>query len=140
MEEIIYQIHWLAFTVHAPNEEAFSLYDLLFKQHFGDLEPLGHGGRGFRQILYSLLAFKIYMNPVLEGGDYFHFEIPGQACDVLPPDYFLALGEYLEGNFPARPGPEYHPLLGAWNLKSKRAGGTCPSRLLDQDSNLEPSG
>ena len=100
MQEMVYKIHWLAFTVHAPNEQAFNLYNLLFKEHFGDLEALGHGGRGFKTIFHSLLEFKIYLNPVLDNGDYFHFEIPGQACDVLPPDYFLALGEYLEGNFP----------------------------------------
>jgi DNA relaxase NicK len=100
MEEMVYKIHWLAFTIHAPNEEAFALYDLLFRQHFGEMEPLGHGGRGFREIYHSLLEFKIYLTPILDNGDYFHFEIPGQACDVLPPDYFPALGEYLECNFP----------------------------------------
>ena len=99
MEEVEYKIHWLAFTVHAPNEQAFALYDLLFKEHFGELEALGHGGRGFYEIYHSLLQFKIYLNPVNNTGNYFHLEIPGQACDVLPPDYFLALGGILRRQF-----------------------------------------
>lgn len=100
MEEITYRIHWLAFTVHANMEDAFTLYDVIFKEIFGELEPLGHGGRGFKEIQHALLEFKIYLSPVSGNGSYFHIEIPGSACDALEWQHFQALGEYLKGNFP----------------------------------------
>lgn len=99
MEDVVFKVHWLAFTVHAPIDDAFILYDVLFKEKFGELEPLGHGGRGFRDIHRSLLEFKIYTTPIRDNGNYFHFEIPGAACDVIDWKYLQALGEYLEGNF-----------------------------------------
>jgi hypothetical protein len=60
---IKFGVHWLSFTVHASREEAFMIYDILFKSTFGDLEELGHGGRGFKEIYHSLLEFKIYLTP-----------------------------------------------------------------------------
>lgn len=102
MEEILeigYRVHWIAFTVHAPIDQAFLLYDLLFKEHFGDMEPLGHGGRGFKEIYHSRLEFKIYLNPV-GNKEFFHYEIPGSACDCIDWSYLVALGDLLEGNFP----------------------------------------
>lgn len=99
IEDIGYRVHWIAFTVHAPSDQAFIIYDLLFKEHFGALEPLGHGGRGFKEIHHSLLEFKIYTYPVMGNGDYWHYEIPGSACDVIDWDYLLGLGDLLESNF-----------------------------------------
>lgn len=96
--EIGYRVHWLSFTVHAPMEQAFLLYDILFKEHFGVMEALGHGGRGFKEIYHSRLEFKIYLNPV-GNQEYFHYEIPGAACDCIDAGYLVALGELLEGNF-----------------------------------------
>ncbi len=98
MTDIEFRIHWLAFTVHAPNDEAFTIYNTLFKDTFGELEPMGHGGRSFKEIYHGLLEFKVYLNPVK--GQFFHFEIPGQACDAISWQYFKALGDLLEGNFP----------------------------------------
>lgn len=100
MTDIEYRIHWLSFTVHnAPNEDAFMLYELLFKDNFGELEAKGHGGRSFKEIYHALLEFKLYLNPVTGKGQYFHFEIPGQACDALSWEHYRALGELLEGNY-----------------------------------------
>jgi len=99
MEEIEHRIHWLAFTVHAPNEDAIRLYDILFKDKFGALEAIGHGGRGFREIYHSLFEFKFYLSPTMGNGQYWHCEIPGLACDVLGCEYFQALGDYLISNY-----------------------------------------
>jgi DNA relaxase NicK len=100
MNDVSYGVHWLSFTVHSLSEDAFMLYDLLFKEYFGDLQPLGHGGRGFKEIYHTLLEFKIYLNPVVENKQYFHFEIPGQACELIPWNYFQALEIILKSNFP----------------------------------------
>lgn len=96
MREINFGIHWLNFTVHAPREAAFMIYDVLFKSTFGDLEELGHGGRGFKEIFRALLEFKIYVTPAHEiDHEYFHFEIPGQACELLEWRYFQGLESLL---------------------------------------------
>jgi DNA relaxase NicK len=90
--EITFGVHWLSFTVHAPREDAFIIYDILFKRIFGDLEDLGHGGRGFKEIFHALIEFKIYLTPAYETDDeYFHFEIPGKACELLSWEYYQGL-------------------------------------------------
>jgi DNA relaxase NicK len=100
MTEINFGIHWLSFTIHAPREFAFLIYDILFKSTFGDLEELGHGGRGFKEIYHSLLEFKIYLSPVNDAvEEYFHFEIPGQACELLSWKYFQGLESLLTSNY-----------------------------------------
>lgn len=96
--EIGYRVHWIAFTIHAPKEQAFLLYDLLFKDNFGDMEPLGHGGRAYKEIYHSRLEFKIYLSPI-GNEEHFHYEIPGSACDCIDWSYLVALGDLLEGNF-----------------------------------------
>lgn len=102
MEKITYRIHWLAFTVHADNRDAFVLHDVIFRDRFGDLFPKGNGGRGFKEIYNAVLALKYYFNPINESMQYFHVEIPGEACDAIPVDHFIALKEYLDGNFPGK--------------------------------------
>ena len=52
-EEIGYRVHWICFYGSCTNEQAFLLYDLLFKEHFGDMEPLGHGGRGSKKSIIA---------------------------------------------------------------------------------------
>ena len=100
MEDVTYQIHWVSFTVKADREDAFSLYTNLFEELFGKIQDLGNGGRGFKEIYHSLLELKIYLSPNNSCVEpYWHIEIPGQACEQISPDRFLALGEYLEGNF-----------------------------------------
>lgn len=99
MKEIEYQIHWLSFTVHALSEEAIRIYDILFRDTFGDLEDTGHGGRSFKELYQSLLGFKIYLTPSNPEKHYFHFEIPGKACEQIHWTYFQALEELLEANY-----------------------------------------
>jgi DNA relaxase NicK len=100
MKDITFRIHWLSFTIHAPSEEATYIYENLYKDTFGALVSLGNGGRGFKEIQTGLNGFKIYLHPT--GGDdvYFHFEIPGEACDSLRWEYYFALVNYLEANYP----------------------------------------
>lgn len=98
-EEITFRVHWLSFTVHASAQDAFTLYNIFFRDVFGDLEDLGHGGRGFKNLLRGLLQIKLYLNPTRKDVDYFHVEIPGKACDFISWDYFKALKQYLESNF-----------------------------------------
>ena len=102
MKNITFRIHWLSYTIHAPFEEAFVLYDNLFKDTFGALIPLGNGGRGFKEIQTGLAGFKIYLHPSSGDNEYFHFEIPGEACDSLRWEYYFALINYLESNFPGK--------------------------------------
>jgi DNA relaxase NicK len=100
MKEVLYSIHWLNVTVHGSKEDSVILYDLLFRDKFGDLQDLGHGGRGFKVIQRGLAEFKLYSEPLLNNGEYFHLEFPGVACEALNWDYFKALFEYLDGVFP----------------------------------------
>lgn len=102
MENTEFRIHWLSFTVHATSEDAIYLYDNLFKDTFGPLQPLGNGGRGFKEILIGLAAFKVYLHPVNANASYFHFEIPGEACDALRWEYYFGLIYYLQSNFPGK--------------------------------------
>jgi DNA relaxase NicK len=97
---INFGIHWLNFTVHASREEAFMIYDILFKSTFGDLEELGHGGKGFKEIFRGLLEFKIYVTPSHETDDeYFFFEIAGQACELISWQYLQGLESLLSTNY-----------------------------------------
>jgi hypothetical protein len=103
MEDVTYQIHWLSFTVKAEREDAFNLYTNVFHDIFGPLEDLGNGGRGFKEIYHNCLEFKLYLLPKSSCVDtYWHIEIPGRACECIPNEYFLALGDYLESNFKGR--------------------------------------
>jgi len=100
MSVISYGVHWLSFVVDGPKERAFMLYDLFFKDLFGELQSMGHGGRGFDEIWYSLLGFKVYVNPSRGEVEYFHFEIPGQACELIHWEIFQGLDDVLKSNYP----------------------------------------
>jgi len=99
MEEIDHRIHWLSFTVHAPSETAMDFYKLLLCHQFGHVEPLGHGGRGFKEIFKTALGMKFYLSPINTKEVYWSCEIPGLACDVLGWEYFEAIGDYLISNY-----------------------------------------
>lgn len=98
MTDTTYQIHWLAFTVHAPSITAMALHETIFQDDLGSLEAKGHGGRGFKELYTAALAYKLYTNPVAQPGEYYHIEIPGQACEVITWDTIQNLFEYLELN------------------------------------------
>jgi len=100
MTEITYCIHWLSVVVDAPKTYGFMLYGMFFKDLFGELQSMGHGGRGFQEIWMSLLGFKMYDAPYREGPEYFHFEIPGQACELIDWKIFQGLDDVLRNNYP----------------------------------------
>lgn len=100
MKEITYQIHWLNMTVFGSIDDSIILYDILFRDTFGDLQSLGHGGRSFKEIQRGLAEFKLYTKPAKNNKEFFHIEIPGSACDALNWEGFQAIYEYLNGNFP----------------------------------------
>lgn len=97
--DITFRVHWLSFTVHAPKQDAFVIYDLFFRELFGPLEDLGHGGRSFKSIFRGFLEIKLYLDPSRNDDEYFHFEIPGKACDHIASEYFHALEMYLRSNY-----------------------------------------
>ena len=99
---IDFQIHWLSFTVHTEAEVGFKLYNEFFKDSFGDLTELGHGGRGYKIIMKGILEIKLYLDPITSGQRHFHIEIPGQACELIKPDTFKRLIEYLENEYEGR--------------------------------------
>ena len=104
MRQYRYGVHWLSFVVNGSTGRAFMLYDLFFKDLFGALQSMGHGGRGFNEIWYSLLGFKVYVNPSRGELDYFHFEIPGQACEQIHWGIFQGFDDVLRSNYP----DQYH--------------------------------
>ena len=100
MTDILVSIHWLAFTIHSEDRKAFDLYSLLFEKYLGQLESMGHGGRGFREIFKGPLEAKLYTAPIQKDMNYFHFEFPGGSCEAIPPTIYQALISYLN---------EFHP-------------------------------
>lgn len=99
MNEVIFQIHWLSLTAHAQKQEAYLLYSRLLQDHFGGIEGLGHGGRGFREISKAALGLTLYCSPVRGEEEYFHLELPGAACEALLPENFAELHRYLLEQF-----------------------------------------
>lgn len=99
MLEFTYGVHWLSFVVTGPKENAFMIYDLFFRELFGELQSMGHGGRLFDEIWHSLLEFKVYVSPRRRDIEYFHFEIPGQACEFVSWQLFQGLEDFLQHNY-----------------------------------------
>lgn len=100
MSDVTFGTHWLSFTVHAPKENAFALYDNLFREEFGDLIDMQHGGKYFKEVYQSTFGFKLYLSPSTGSKEYFFFEIPGEACEHILWAYYQALEIYMSGNFP----------------------------------------
>lgn len=99
MSEVLFRIHWLSFTVRAEKHEGYFLYTRLFQSHFGAIESLGHGGRGFKEISKATLGVALYSSPVHNDEEYFHLELPGAACEALLPEDFQELQKYLQERF-----------------------------------------
>ena len=102
MTQYGYGIHWLSFVVEDARDKAFMLYDLFFKDLFGELQDEGHGGRGFQEVWSGLLGFKVYVTPSQGEKEYFHFEIPGQACEQIYWQILQGLDDVLRNNYPER--------------------------------------
>jgi DNA relaxase NicK len=104
MRQYRYGVHWLSFVVIGTKENAFTIYKSFFKDLFGELQSIGHGGRGFEEIWHSYLEFKVYVSPRRKEIEYFHFEIPGQACECIPWQLLHDLEIYIKHEYP----DEYH--------------------------------
>ena len=102
MRQYRYGIHWLSFVVHDGRENALLLYDLFFKDLFGELQDKEHGGRGFNEVWSGLLEFRVYLTPSHGEDEYFYFEIPGQACEQIHWKILQGLDKVLRTNFPGR--------------------------------------
>ena len=63
MRQYRYGIHWLSIVVDGSKSNVFTVYNLFFKDLFGELQFMGHGGKFFEEIWFSLLGFKIYVLP-----------------------------------------------------------------------------
>ena len=68
-------------------------WDEFFQEKLGNLVPLEHGGRGFKEIYNSATGAKIYTKPVSSSpkGDYFHVEITGDGAACLTPFEFQSI-------------------------------------------------
>jgi len=93
-------VHWISLVVDGPKERAFMIYDLFFKDLFGELQSMNHGGRFFEEIWFSLLGFKVYILPTQTDYEFFQFEIPGQACELIPWGFLQGLDDVLRNNYP----------------------------------------
>ncbi len=102
MRQFGYGIHWLSFVVHDGRSKGLMLYTLFFRDLFGELQDMGHGGRGFEEIWSGLLAFKVYLTPCHGDEEYFHFEIPGEACEQIHWQILQGIDDVLRNNYPGR--------------------------------------
>ena len=88
-----FRIHWLAITVWGSQRKALALWDVWFSDYLGAMQATGHGGRGFKSLFTSLAEAKLSTMPAGIREDeldkqYFHLELPGQACDAIPDHVF----------------------------------------------------
>jgi hypothetical protein len=88
-----FRIHWLAITVWGSQRKALALKDDWFSDYLGAMQVTGHGGRGFKAMFSSLGEARLSTLPVGLPEDelkkqYFHLELPGQACDAIPDHVF----------------------------------------------------
>jgi DNA relaxase NicK len=95
-------IHWLSFVVHDGRSKGLLLYNLFFRDLFGELQDTGHGGRGFRERWTGLLEFHVHLTPSQGEEEYFYFEIPGQACEVIHWQILQGVDKVLRTNYPGR--------------------------------------
>src|SRR5271157_5136209 len=102
MTEITYGIHWLSVVIEGSKTDGFRLYEMFFKDLFGDLSNKGHGGRGFEEIWTGLLEFKLYDLPYQGAVEYFHFEIPGEACELIDWKILQGFDDVVRNNYPNR--------------------------------------
>ncbi len=93
-------VHWISLVVDGKKSDAFTIYNLFFKDLFGELQSMGRGGRFFEEIWFSLLGFKVYVLPTQSEYQFFQFEIPGQACELIPWGILEGLDYAVRNNFP----------------------------------------
>jgi hypothetical protein len=88
-----FRIHWLSLTIWGTLHKALALWDVWFSPFLGEMQSSGHGGRGFQKLYRSLAQARLSGLPAgIEERDlerqYFHIELPGQACDAIPDQVF----------------------------------------------------
>lgn len=85
---ITLRVHWLSVTLWADEDYGLKMWELWFEKFLGAMHQTGHGGKGFRKLYKALLEAKLYAAPIqqdiLEGKEYFSFELPGKACEAIP--------------------------------------------------------
>ena len=79
-----FHVNWLSLTLWVERDYAIKMWEEWFQEFLGPLVPIGHGGRGFKSLYQALAAAKMYADPVGQGL-FVHLELPGSACDALPP-------------------------------------------------------
>jgi DNA relaxase NicK len=80
-----------------------TFWDEIFKEKFGELVDLEHGGIGFTEMYSAMGLVTVYAKP--KNGNYFSVEIKGQGCECLTPDDFKSI---------------YHLYLGGVKIKITR--------------------
>jgi DNA relaxase NicK len=88
---IEFQIHWLSITIWKGMVEGLEIWNKYFEKYLGPMIPAGHGGKGFQLLYNSLLSSKLYARPIGQHGvadPYFNIELPGSACEAIPPEKF----------------------------------------------------
>jgi hypothetical protein len=100
------RIHWFSFTVHSSEAHGRALWKRHFFHSLGGLVSTERRGRGFDNIDLALSEAKFYYNPVgqkdkngvLKQLEYYHIEIPGEACDCLVPIIFQDVCDDLQAS------------------------------------------
>lgn len=97
-----FRIHWFAVTVWGSLEHAHNLWHAWLEPRLGILQDQGYGGRLYKKIFKGLGEAKLYCLPQHQSGDeeaqHFHLELPGTACDALPPETLREFLLVLERN------------------------------------------
>jgi DNA relaxase NicK len=90
---IEFQVHWFSITIWKTMKEGLEIWKTHFEKYLGPMIPSGHGGKGFQMFFEALLGSKLYARPVGQQGvceTYFNIEVPGSACEALPPKVIQA--------------------------------------------------
>jgi len=93
------RVHWFAVTVFVGFADFEGGIWPLLGDFLGDLVYTGHGARSYRQLYKGLSGSKVYAFPSQmgrDGSDHVHLELPGDACDCLPPDKMITLFKLLD--------------------------------------------
>ncbi len=88
INEKSFMIHYLSITVHLSLEECIELYNQHFRLALFMLYDLHHGAKGFRGVKAGALGFQLKHTPG-SGRNFCSFMFPGQACEVVPPEFFV---------------------------------------------------
>jgi len=90
---IDFQVHWFSITIWKNMKEGLEIWQQHFENYLGPMIPSGRGGKGFQMFFTALLGSKLYARPIGQQGvseTYFNIELPGSACEALPPKLIQA--------------------------------------------------